>query len=70
MNKTVVIKEEDVRLLRDVVSARFRNQSSGGNAIVCALEGFHWLLGEESAVDQEFLRNEWEHHTGEEVGKQ
>lgn len=54
--KQIPIKRSDVQLLSDVVRYRFRNQVS--NAIVCAIEGFNWLLGEESSVDREFLEAE------------
>jgi len=50
------IKRSDVQLLSDVVRHRFRDGQT--NAIVCSIEGFSWLLGEESVMDREYLKNE------------
>jgi hypothetical protein len=49
---------EDVRLLRDVVRERFLYGAS--NAIVLALEGMKWLLGEtdDTTIDRAFLEQE------------
>lgn len=53
---------DDVVLLRQVVVARFMDGEP--NAIVCALEGFKWLLGEESVVTRVSLEEEWHERQG------
>lgn len=50
------VPSEDIVLLRDCVRHRFMH--GYGNAIVLALEGFKWLLGEESAVTRDSLKEE------------
>jgi len=58
------IERSDVQLLNDVVRYRFRDGQT--NAIVCAIEGFNWLLGEESVMDREYLKKElaaWKEYT-------
>lgn len=52
-------KDADIKLLRECVLHRFM-AGPEQNAIVLALEGLKWLLGEESVVTRQSLQAEKE----------
>jgi hypothetical protein len=55
-------ERERIWLVREVVKARFMNQDHSGNAVVAALKGLAWLLGEESDnFDEAFMLKELEY---------
>lgn len=56
------VPKADVELLLDVVRERFLNMdATESNAIVLAIEGLRWLVGEDSAVSRVSLEREQAH---------
>lgn len=62
-----IVSKSDVELLLRVVRERFLNlDAAQSNAIVLAIEGLRWLVGEESAVTRASLAQEdahWQQHS-------